>query len=98
MLDGSEHETTGEYLEVVPQRRLVLSWQWVTNAVPDEADHVSRLEIDLKPIETGTELTLTHSRLATEISRASHERGWTGSIDKLVRRFDSGAEARNDAA
>src|SRR5262249_46948760 len=98
MLDGSEHESAGEYLEVVPPRRLVMSWQWVTGGEPDEVGHVSRLEIDLRPIEIGTEITLTHARLATETSRASHERGWTGSVDKLVRRFDKAAEARNDAA
>ena len=97
MLDGSEHETAGEYLEVVPQERLVMSWRWVTDGVPDEANQVSRLEIDLKPIEIGTELTLTHAHLATETSRASHERGWTGSLEKLVRRFD-GSQARDDAA
>src|SRR5215469_14587908 len=69
-LDGSEHESAGEYLEVIPQQRIVLSWQWVSGGEPDEAGHVSRLEILLRPIENGTELTLTHARLATETSRA----------------------------
>lgn len=87
MLDRTEHESTGEYLEVEPMRRLAMSWQWVEGGEPDEAGRVSRLEIDLRPIENGTELTLTHSRLATDISKESHERGWTGSLEKLIRRF-----------
>src|ERR671935_939526 len=66
MLDGSEHESTGEYLEVSAPKRLVMSWQWTTGGEPDEAGHLSRIEIDLKPIDIGTELTLTHSRLKTE--------------------------------
>jgi uncharacterized protein YndB with AHSA1/START domain len=87
MLDGSEHESTGEYVEVVEAKRLAMSWQWTAGGDPDEAGRISRLEIDLRPIAIGTELTLTHSQLATEAARASHERGWAGSLDKLVRRF-----------
>jgi uncharacterized protein YndB with AHSA1/START domain len=98
MLDGSEHEIAGEYLEVEPPRRLVMSWQWITGGVSDEVGRISRLEIDLRPNEIGTELTLTHAQLATEVSRASHERGWTGALDKLARRFAGGPEARHHAA
>ena len=87
MLDGSEHESTGEYLEIVESKRLVMCWQWTTGGERDEGGDISRVEIDLRPIQTGTELTLTHSRLKTEASRASHERGWAGSLDKLVRHF-----------
>jgi hypothetical protein len=35
----------------------------------------------------GTELTLTHSRLANEETRRSHEQGWDGALDKLQRHF-----------
>jgi uncharacterized protein YndB with AHSA1/START domain len=87
LLDGSEHESTGEYLDVVEAKRLVMSWQWTSGGESDEAGEVSRVEIDLKRIDSGTELTFTHARLKTEASRASHERGWAGALDKLVRRF-----------
>jgi uncharacterized protein YndB with AHSA1/START domain len=87
MVDGTEHESTGEYLEVVEPKRLVMSWQWTSGGEPDEEAEVSRIEIDLKPVDTGTEITLTHARLHTEVSRASHERGWAGALDKLVRHF-----------
>ncbi len=84
MLDGSEHECGGQYIEVDKPTRLVMSWQWTTGGAPDEAGEESRVEIDLRPIDTGTELTFTHSRLQTEASRASHQEGWTGALDKLV--------------
>jgi uncharacterized protein YndB with AHSA1/START domain len=87
MVDGTEHESTGEYLEIVEPKRLVMSWQWTRGGEPDEEGEVSRLEIDLKGVDTGTEITLTHARLRTEVSRASHERGWAGALDKLVRHF-----------
>ena len=87
LLDGTEHESSGEYLEVVEPARLVMSWQWTTGGEPEEGSEISRLEIDLKPIDMGTELTLTHARLKGEASRASHGAGWAGALDKLVRRF-----------
>ena len=41
-LDGSEHETSGEYLEIVDSQRLVMSWQWTFGGVPDEHGETSR--------------------------------------------------------
>jgi uncharacterized protein YndB with AHSA1/START domain len=81
MLDGSEHESSGEYLEVVRPKRLAMTWRWAGGEDPGE----SLLEIDLRAIAEGTELTLTHSRLADEETRRSHEEGWNGALDKLER-------------
>jgi uncharacterized protein YndB with AHSA1/START domain len=85
--DGIEHVCGGEYLELVRPEHLVLSWRWLVGGVDDERDHVSRLEFRLRAIAIGTELTLVHSELCTEASALSHEGGWTGALDKLVRRF-----------
>jgi uncharacterized protein YndB with AHSA1/START domain len=87
MLDGTEHESAGEYLEIVEPKRLVMSWQWTNGGEPEEAGEMSRIEIDLKRIDTGTEITFTHARLRTQASRASHEQGWAGALDKLVHHF-----------
>jgi uncharacterized protein YndB with AHSA1/START domain len=83
MLDGSEHECSGEYLEVGRPRRLAMSWRWAGGEDPGE----SRLEFDLRAVAEGTEVTLTHSRLHDEEARRSHEHGWSGSLDKLERHF-----------
>lgn len=83
MLNGSEHEASGQYLEVTRPRRLVMTWRWTTGVDPDEAAEESRVEIELRPIEGGTELTFTHARLATARSRTSHEQGWHGAPGKL---------------
>jgi uncharacterized protein YndB with AHSA1/START domain len=88
-LDGTEHESAGEYLEIVKSKRLVMSWQWTNGGVSEEAGEVSRIEIDLKRIDTGTEITFTHARLRTQASRASHEQGWAGALDKLVLHFST---------
>ena len=85
MLDGTEHESTGEYLEVVPPTRLVMTWRWSDGGDAAESGEESRVEIGLRPIEIGTEITFTHARLQTDASRDSHEWGWNGALDKLER-------------
>ena len=84
MLDGSEHESSGEYIEIVRHERLAMSWQWQSH-VEDPGE--SLLEMTLRAIPEGTELTLTHSRLHDEATRAGHEHGWTGALAKLERHF-----------
>ena len=90
-LDGSEHECSGEYLEIQKDRRIVMSWQWTTGGDPGEQGQVSRLELHLRPIDTGTELTLIHAALHDEESARAHKWGWAGALDKLVARFDAPA-------
>jgi uncharacterized protein YndB with AHSA1/START domain len=82
-LDGLEHESSGEYLEVVRPERLAMSWRWEGGEDPGE----SLVEIGLRAIAEGTELTFTHSRLHDEDTRRSHEEGWNGALDKLQRHF-----------
>lgn len=89
-LDGSEHESYGTYLEVDPPRRLAMTWQWTR-----DEDIVSRVEIDLREISEGTELTFTHAQLPDEETRENHIEGWNGGFDKLEQYF---AEACRDEA
>ena len=89
-LDSTEHESSGEFLEIMRPERIVMSWRWKGGLEdPDE----SRIEITLKAVPEGTELTLTHSRLHNEETRRSHEGGWTGSLDKLEAHFARSASA-----
>jgi uncharacterized protein YndB with AHSA1/START domain len=83
-LDGTEHESSGEFLEVVRPERVVMSWRWEGG---QEDPNESRVEIVLRLIPEGTELTFTHSLLSDEESCRSHEGGWTGALDKLEARF-----------
>jgi uncharacterized protein YndB with AHSA1/START domain len=85
MRDGSEHESSGEYLEIRSPERLAMSWRWLGDEDPKE----SRLEFELRAVAGGTELTLTHSALASAQTRRSHQQGWSGALDKLVRHFQA---------
>jgi uncharacterized protein YndB with AHSA1/START domain len=79
-MDGGEHESSGEYLEIDAPRRLVYIWAWQHEA----GKPASRVEIDLRPIPEGTELTFTHSLLADQKTADDHREGWSGALDKLT--------------
>lgn len=77
MLDGAEISIGGAYQEVVPERKLVFSWEW-------PGGRESRVIFTLTPIDGGTELTLVHEQLPDEDARVSHARGWNALLDKLA--------------
>ena len=83
-LDGSEHECSGEYIDVVRPERLVMSWRWKGG---EEDPNESRLEIAFRPVPEGTEITITHSLLYDEQTCGGHTEGWTGALDKLEALF-----------
>ena len=84
MRDNTKHECSGEYLVVDPPDRVVMSWRWHGDA---DDTGVSRLEITLRAIAEGAELTLTHSRLRDETIGESHAQGWASALDRLVAIF-----------
>ena len=87
MLDGTEHESTGEFLAFEPPTRAVMSWRWTEGGGgPGE----SRVELTLRPIPEGTELTLTHTGFQDDDAAKGHEWGWNGALDKLEKHFNQG--------
>jgi uncharacterized protein YndB with AHSA1/START domain len=78
--DDEYYEVGGVYREVVPNQRLVFSWAW--HSTPERESLVT---VSLKPDGDGTLLTLLHEQLFDQAARDGHERGWTGSLDKLER-------------
>jgi uncharacterized protein YndB with AHSA1/START domain len=81
MLDGTEHEGTGEYLAFDPPREVAMTWRWAVGGVAEEGE--SQVAFVLRPIAEGTELTLTHSMLVSDQSAEEHGWGWNGALDKL---------------
>ena len=73
---GVELDCTGVYHEIEPPRRLVFSW--TSYAVTD-----TRVTIELREVEAGTELTLTHEDLVDVDVRNAHSEGWGGCLASL---------------
>ncbi|NTF46145.1 SRPBCC domain-containing protein [Rhizobium rhizogenes] len=78
LLNGDEHNPTGIYQDVVPEKLLVFTWD-----LPGTSDPKSLVTFRLEPYDAGTVLTLTHEHLPDEEARTSHESGWIGLLDKL---------------
>lgn len=78
LLNGDEHNPTGIYQEVVPEKKLAFTWD-----LPGTRERESLVTFRLEPFDGGTELTLTHEHLPDEDMRKSHEEGWKGLLDKL---------------
>lgn len=77
--DDEEHEVSGEFREVVANRKLVFTWAW--RSTPERQSLVT---IEFAPAGDATTLTLTHEEFADEAARDRHHRGWTGSLDRLA--------------
>ena len=78
LLNGEEHNPTGVYQEVIPEKKLVFTWEW-----PGMPERESLVTFRLEPFEGGTKLTLLHEHLPDEEACKSHEAGWNGLLDKL---------------
>jgi uncharacterized protein YndB with AHSA1/START domain len=96
-INGSDI-ATGEYKEIVPNEKIVMSWGWEkSKLVPPGA---STVEFRLTPTDNGTLLTLTHYDLpASEI--ASHQQGWThytARLQMLAQGHDPGIDPWSEQA
>lgn len=88
MPDNSIHIVVGEYITVARPSHLAFTWKW-----EGKDEEATLVEISIRDHGKGCELTLRHSRFATEASRASHQKGWTGCLSRLSEFFPtSGAE------
>ena len=81
--DGEITEYTGEYIEIVPDRRLVF-----TLSMEKHPRVITRVMVEIAPLKKGCELTLTHENVPQD--RASHIEGrWTGILYGLGVTLDS---------
>jgi len=77
----------GEFVEVVPNRRVVFTWGWQDNEIVPPGS--STVEIDLEPDGNGTRLRLVHRGLP-DGAIAQHAEGW----DYFLPRLTNVAEGR----
>lgn len=81
MLMGNGMNARGEFVELVPHRRVVFTWGWVGHAgLPPGS---STVEIELRPDGDGTLLILTHRSLPDgEIP--PQQAGWRHYLPRLA--------------
>ena len=81
--EGSRVEHTGEYVEIVPPRRLVFSL-----ALDDRPRVLTRVSVEIEPRETGCKLSLKHEDLPADRVHDMETR-WTGILYGLGVTLDS---------
>ena len=78
--DGSEHTVTGVFRELVPNRRVVLTWAWEQEG---KRGHETEIRVDLEPKGDGTLMRFEQSVFADTDQRDKHNQGWTSTFNRL---------------
>ena len=77
--DCEFHVTGGVYREVIPNRRLVFTWQW------EGTDLETLVTLEFRSVSASrTELTLIHEGFDSESTRDKHGFGWQGCLANLA--------------
>ena len=79
------HIAAGEYREVEPPRRVVMSWGW--EGSQDVPPGSTTVEITLEPVAEGTVLRLRHMGLPNDRERENHRAGWSQYTRQLAALF-----------
>lgn len=86
--DSSTVVISGQFLEVTRPESLGYTWLTVvTNgrvAATDTAGPVEHVTVRFKSHDQGTEVIVSHQRIANDELRQGHELGWTSCLDGLV--------------
>ncbi len=78
--EGQEIDHIGTYLEIDRPRRLAFTW-----GVAQDVTDMSRVTIDIVPLDTGSELTLTHELHPDWADFADRAAGsWSRMLDRLT--------------
>ena len=77
--EGEEFDLSGVYREVVPGRKLVMTWGWRVRQPGQE----SLVTVTLRALDQGTQLELLHEQYLDMENQPTHEQGWNGALDKL---------------
>lgn len=81
MIMGNGMNARGEFVELVPDRRVVFTWGWVGH--PGLPPGSSTVEIELRPDGEGTLLVLTHRSLPDD-EVPPQRAGWSHYLPRLA--------------
>ena len=90
--DGTDYRLQGEYLEIVPNEKIVNTSAWL-----DEEDNPVQqtvITLNFRAVGDKTELTLQQATFETVSSRDSHLEGWVSSLANLATHLN---DPSNDA-
>ncbi len=74
----------GEFVEIDPPRRLVLTWGWEAGSGSPVLPGATTVEFELVSSGEGTTLRLNHRELPSGEAAASHALGWGHYLERLA--------------
>jgi len=81
--DG-DHVVSGIYREIVPPKRLVMTWGWERDG---ERGHVTEIDLTFEPAPEGTRVRLVQRVFQSVEARDLHNMGWSSSFNDLDKLF-----------
>jgi uncharacterized protein YndB with AHSA1/START domain len=78
--DGTVVWIAGVFEVIEPPHRLTYTWKLESQNGP-----VERVTVCFEAHGAATEVVVTHERIPDDSARTSHERGWIGCLDSLMR-------------
>lgn len=78
--EGQAFTAHGTYREIDPPHRLVFTWDWEQK---ESAVGETVVTVELREVDGGTELVLTHEGFPAAEARDGHEEGWASCLDRL---------------
>lgn len=75
-------ETSGEFLEVDPPKRVIFTWGWNNDAAVPPGS--TRVVVTFEEENGGTRVILRHHDLPDESQREHHGIGWRTYLDRLT--------------
>ena len=69
----------GEFLVVVPESRLVYTWEW------NRDGQVTTIDVRFAPADGGCSLTLVHDGFEHQENADNHAAGWDAYVDGLIK-------------
>jgi glutathione S-transferase len=83
--DGEQFTAQAHYRELARPERLVYTWQWVGEGMPNMETLIS---VTLAARDGGTEVRMTHSGFPDEAMCESHKEGWGSCLNRLTDLLD----------
>jgi uncharacterized protein YndB with AHSA1/START domain len=78
--DGTVVWIAGIFEVIEPPHRLTYTWKLESRDGP-----VERVTVCFEAHGAATEVVVTHERISDDAARTSHERGWNGCLDSLLK-------------
>lgn len=80
--EGQRYKVSGQVTHVTPPRSVGFTWAWHDDS--DTRGAESHVTFTIEETDIGARLVIDHRDLGDDEASASHERGWTSTLNKLT--------------